>query len=124
MAIFLIYVEFLILVAFGLLALGIQLWALSDCLRTPASAFERVYKKTKTFWTALTAGASFFGFLFIIGPIMSLAGPVPMAPSLGMGMILCLAGVTAAGVYLADVRPVLVEVRGRGKGQQNRGSSW
>lgn len=45
-------------------------------------------------------------------------------PPLGMSLILSLAGVTAAGVYLADVRPVLAEIRGRGKGQQNRGSSW
>lgn len=119
MANFLNFVEFLILVGLGLLALGVQLWALSDCLRTPASDFERVYKKTKTFWTGLTAGGAFFGFLYVVGPILSLR-----VPQLGMGMILCLAGVTAAGVYLADVRPALAEVRGRGKGQQNRGSSW
>ncbi|MHA7303646.1 DUF2516 family protein [Arthrobacter sp. TMN-49] len=119
MATILSFVEFFILVGFGLLALGIQVWALSDCLRTPAADFERVYKKTKTFWTALTAGATFFGVLYVIGPIMTLS-----VPPLGMGMILCLGGVTAAGVYLADVRPALVEVRGRGKGQQNRGSSW
>ncbi len=113
------FVEFFVLVALGLVALGIQVWALIDCLRTSASDFERVYKRTKTFWMALTGGAVFFGFLYIIGPLMTLT-----VPSIGMGLILSLAGVTAAGVYLADVRPVLVEVRGRGKGQQNRGSSW
>lgn len=115
------FVEFFILVALGLLALGIQVWAFADCLRTPAHDFERVYKRNKTFWTALTGGASFFGFLYIIGPIMS-----QQVPQKGMGMLLTLAGVTAAGVYLADVRPALAEVRGRkrGNGGQSRGSSW
>ena len=116
---FLNFVEFLILVALGLLALGIQLWALSDCLRTSAADFERTDKRTKTFWTALTAGATFFGFLYLIWPVLTLT-----VPPLGMGMLLSLGGVTAAGVYLADVRPRLAELRGRGRGQQNRGSSW
>lgn len=121
MVIFVNFAQFFILVALGLLALGIQAWALADCLRTPASDFESVYKKTKTFWTALTAGAVFFGFLYVIVPLMTMS-----MPGFGFGLILNLAGVTAAGVYLADVRPVLVEVRGRGRGrgQQNRGSSW
>lgn len=112
-------VEFFILVALGLLAFGIQVWAFADCVRTPPAAFERVYKRNKTFWTAMTGGASFFGFLYIIGPIMSLR-----VPPMGMMMLFTLAGVTAAGVYLADVRPALVQIRGRGKGGQNRGSSW
>ena len=112
-------VEFFVLVVLGLVALGMQLWALSDSLRTPPAVFERVYKKTKTFWTALTAASAFFGFLYVIVPLTSLT-----VPSLGMGMILSLAGATAAGVYLADVRPALAEARGRGRGQQNRGSSW
>ncbi len=113
------FVEFLVLVSMGLVALGVQAWALSDCLRTPASDFERVYKRSKTFWTALLAGSVFFGFLYLIVPVTTLS-----VPPLGMGLIFCLAGATAAGVYLADVRPVLAEVRGRGRGQQNRGSSW
>ncbi|MHA7177221.1 DUF2516 family protein [Arthrobacter sp. Sr24] len=113
------FVEFFILVALGLLALGIQVWAFADCLRTPPSVFERVYKRNKTFWTALTGGASFFGFLYIIGPVTSLT-----VPPMGIMMLFTLAGVTAAGVYLADVRPALAEIRGRGKGGNNRGSSW
>ncbi len=119
MATFLICVQFFILVALGLLALGIQVWALADCIRTSPADFERVYKKTKTFWTALTAASVFFGFLYAVVPLLSMS-----MPSLGMGMIFSLAGVTVAGVYLADVRPALAEVRGRGRGQQNRGTSW
>lgn len=119
MAIYLNFFQFFVLGALGLLALGIQVWALVDCLRTPSADFERVYKKTKTFWTAVTAVSAFFGFLYAVVPLMAL-----MVPSMGMGMILSLAGATAAGVYLADVRPALAEVRGRGRGHQNRGSSW
>lgn len=120
MAIYLNFFQFFVLVALGLLALGIQVWALSDALRTSAGDFERVNRKTKTFWTALTAGSGFFGFIYVIVPLMSLS-----VPSMGMGMILSLAGATVAGVYLADVRPALAEVRGgRGRGHQNRGSSW
>lgn len=114
------FVEFLILTALGLLAFGVQVWAFSDALRTPPAYFERVYKRTKMFWAALTGGGAFFGFLYVIVPITTLT-----VPPLGFSMLLTLAGATAAGVYLADVRPALAEVRGRGRGNQNRGgSSW
>lgn len=123
MAIFLHLAEYFILVTLGLIALGIQVWALSDVLRTPSAYFERVYKRTKTFWGALTGAATFFGFIYIVGPIMTI-GPIETlwVPPMGFNMLINLAGVTAAGVYLADVRPALAEVRGRGN--QNRNSSW
>ncbi|MGO4383826.1 DUF2516 family protein [Specibacter sp. RAF43] len=110
---------FLILVALGAVALGVQVWALSDCLRTPTTDFQRVYKRTKAFWGGLTGVSAFFGFVYLLGPVMTLS-----VPSMGMGMLFNLAGATVAGVYLADVRPALQEVRGRGTGRQNRGSSW
>jgi hypothetical protein len=116
-AIFLNFVEFLILVALGLVAVGVQAWAFTDCLRTPPSDFERVYKRTKTFWLALTGAALFFGVIYVLPHLVSLT-----VPPLGMSLILSLGGLTAAGVYLADVRPALAEARGRGR--QNRGSSW
>jgi len=103
-------VTFFILMALGAVALGVQVWAFSDAVRTPAADFQRVYKRTKLFWAGLTGAATFFGILFLIGP------------SLGTGLILNLAASAVAGVYLADVRPKLQEVRGRGT--QNRGSSW
>ncbi|ALE04571.1 hypothetical protein AL755_02630 (plasmid) [Arthrobacter sp. ERGS1:01] len=111
-------VSFVILTALGALAFGIQLWALSDCLRTPGPDFQRVDKRTKQFWGALTGVSAFLGFVYILGPVTSLT-----VPGIGLGMIFNLVAVTVAGVYLADVRPALVEVRGRGKGNQRRGSS-
>ncbi|WP_104087286.1 DUF2516 family protein [Arthrobacter sp. GMC3] len=117
--------SFLILVGLGVVALGIQVMALSDCLRTPTSDFQRVYKRTKLFWGALTGASAFFGFIFLIGPVTSsLAYGMLIPPGIGFNLLLNLAAVTAASVYLADVRPALAEVRGRGKGNQNRGSSW
>lgn len=116
---------FLILICLGLVALGVQLMALGDCLRTPNEYFQRVNKRTKTFWGALTGASAFIGFVFLLGPITSsLAVGFLVPPAMGIGMMFNLAAVTAAGVYLADVRPALLEVRGYGKGQQNRGSSW
>jgi len=110
-------------VGLGVVALGIQVMALSDCLRTPTSDFQRVYKRTKLFWGALTGGSAFFGFIFLIGPVTSsLSYGTLIPPDLGFNLLLNLAAVTAASVYLADVRPALAEVRGRGN--QNRGSSW
>lgn len=112
-------VSFLILMVLGLVVLGIQIWAFSDCLRTAPSVFDRVYKRSKSFWLALTGGGMFFGIIYVLPSLMTLS-----TPPLGMSLILSLGGVVAAGTYLADVRPALIEVRGRGKGQQNRGSSW
>lgn len=119
------YVDFAILMSLGVVALWVQIVALADCLRTPATDFTRVYKRSKSFWGALTGVAAFFGFIYLIGPLSAtLAVGFPVAPSLGMAMIFNLAAVTIAGVYLSDVKPALAEVRGRGKGNQNRGPSW
>ncbi|NVM95596.1 DUF2516 family protein [Arthrobacter wenxiniae] len=119
MSFFLYAATFFILAVLGAVAFGIQIWALSDCLRTPAADFQRVYKRSKQFWGALTGISAFFGFLYLLPAATSL-----IAPDMGMLMIINLAGATVAGVYLADVRPALAEVRGRGRGHQNRGSSW
>jgi hypothetical protein len=116
---FLYAATFFILVVLGAVALGVQIWAVSDCLRTPASDFQRVYKRSKQFWGALTGISAFFGFLYLLPAATSL-----IAPDMGMLMLINMAGATVAGVYLADVRPALAEVRGRGRGNQSRGSSW
>lgn len=119
MSLFLYAATFFILVVLGAVALGVQIWAVSDCLRTPAADFQRVSKRSKQFWGALTGISAFFGFLYLLPSATALA-----IPDLGMLMLINLAGATVAGVYLADVRPALAEVRGRGRGNQNRGTSW
>ena len=68
-------------------------------------------KRTKTFWLALTGGALAIGVL----SLLSLLG----GGGLGSLGLFGLAAVTAASVYLADVRPAVKDA-GRG-GSRNMG---
>ncbi|HKU35064.1 DUF2516 family protein [Paenarthrobacter sp. NPDC058040] len=86
-----------------LLAVVLEIWALVDCLRHRPALFEAASKRTKTFWTALTAGAL-------------LAGIITLSGFGGSLFILGMAAVTAACVYLADVRPAVREA-GSGGGR-------
>jgi hypothetical protein len=67
---------------------AVKIWALVDCLMRPERAFAVAGKRTKTFWTVVTALAlvsGFLGFLSIVGLV-------------------------AAIVYLVDVRPRVREI--------------
>lgn len=80
----------------GVVALALELWAFADCLRHKPTLFEAASKRTKMFWLALT------GVALAIGALTVMTG----GSSLGLFGI---AAVTAASVYLADVRPALRE---------------
>lgn len=101
----------LIMLLAGLIGLGVQIWALVDCLRARSADFERADKRTKSFWLAVTGVSVFVGILYTIG-----AG-------LGFALLLMLAGCVGAGTYLADVRPAVRNMRdgGRSPGSYN---SW
>lgn len=103
-------VQSLILLALGLLAFGMELFALFDVLRRPAAAFQYADKRTKNFWLILVGVAAAVGFVSLFNPT-SLVG---------------LLGVVAAGVYLADVRPAVSQYRPRGGTATGRGphGSW
>jgi hypothetical protein len=88
----------------ALVALGLELWALLDCVRHKANAFEATGKRTKTFWLALTGGAALVGVISLFSSGGGLFG------TLGL---FGLAAVVAASVYLADVRPAVKDA-GRG----------
>jgi hypothetical protein len=105
-------VTLFILLALGLVAWGIQLWALADSIRTPKEDFERVYKRTKGFWAGLTGISAVFGLFFVL------------SPGLGFLMLIDLAGVTVAAIYLADVRPALQSIRRGGKKSQGPYGPW
>ena len=94
----------------ALVALGLELWAVVDCARHRANAFEATGKRTKTFWLALTGGAALVGVISFFGSSGGLFG------TLGL---FGLAAVVAASVYLADVRPAVKDA-GRG-GSRNTG---
>ncbi|WP_427175005.1 DUF2516 family protein [Arthrobacter sp. 92] len=104
------YVEAGVYFVLALVALGLEGWAFFDCLRHRADAFEAVSKRTKTFWMALTGGAFAVGVLSLFGGSGGLLGPLGLFG---------LAAVTAASVYLADVRPAVKDA-GRG-GRRNMG---
>jgi hypothetical protein len=88
----------------GLVAFALELWALVDCLRHKPSSFEAASKRTKTFWLALTGIAAVIGGLSLLGG------------GSGFGFF-GIAAVTAACVYLADVRPAVKEIGNSGRNQ-------
>lgn len=94
----------------ALVALGLELWAVADCARHRANAFEATGKRTKSFWLALTGGAALIGIISFFSSGGGFFG------TLGL---FGLAAVVAASVYLADVRPAVKDA-GRG-GSRNTG---
>lgn len=86
----------------GILALGIELWALVDCLGRKGEHFQAAFKRTKGFWTGMTAGSVAVGALSLL------------STGLGTLMLFQLAAVAVASVYLADVKPALNELKGSG----------
>ncbi|MFC7407111.1 DUF2516 family protein [Georgenia alba] len=84
--------------ALSLVLLGVEVWALVDLLRRPASAFVAADKRTKKFWGLVLGGAAAIGF-------------VTIPPPLGIGILgssfLQFVAVVPAGIYLADVRPAV-----------------
>jgi hypothetical protein len=73
--------------------LGVELWALVDCLTRRTDAFPAVGKLSKAAWIAITAIGAFLTFYFGV---------------LSLGII----GVIAALVYLLDVRPAVKQITG------------
>lgn len=86
-----------------------ELFALVDAARQRPDAFDAAGKRTKGFWMALTA-------------VAALVGLVPVLFG-GIGL-LAIVGICIAGVYLADVRPALREVTGRGGSTSGPYGSW
>lgn len=78
--------------ALALVAAGLAVWAVVDCLTKAPAQFQRAFKRTKGFWLALTGGAAVFSALGLLG---------------GGSLLIALIVATVAGVYLADVRPAV-----------------
>lgn len=84
----------------GIGALGVQLFALIDAVRQRTDAFPAANKQTKTIWLAILGVATAIGFIFLFSPFN----------------VFNLIAFVAAGVYLADVRPAVRGLTGRGGG--------
>ena len=105
-------VQGLLLLALGLVALALEVWAFVDAVRYPSAAYPAAGKLTKPAW------------LGILGVALAI-GVITVFNVMGFGIV----GVVAAGVYLADVRPALRAIsprrskrRGGASGQGPYGS--
>ena len=97
-----------IVLGLSVVALGVEAWAFVDCLRRRPDAFVAASKRTKQFWMLVTGLAMLLGFVGI---------------GRGLGFLAIIA-IVAAGVYLADVKPALDPVMGRGSGTQGPYGPW
>jgi hypothetical protein len=97
-----------IVIVLSLAALGVELYALVDCARRRSDAFTAAGKRTKGFWLAVTMVAALLGFVSVGG----------------LGGILAIVAVIAAGVYLADVKPALDQVMGKGRRSDGPYGPW
>ncbi|BDZ42569.1 hypothetical protein GCM10025865_18680 [Paraoerskovia sediminicola] len=79
----------LVLLALSVLVFAVQAYALIDCIRRPAHAFQAEGKLSKNIWLLILGVATALGFVGIGG---------------GLGFFGLIA-VVAAIVYLVDVRP-------------------
>jgi len=91
--------QYYVTLALTIAALALEVFAFVHALRTRPDAFVAAGKRTKNFWLGVTGVATLLGFV-----------------SMGGLGFLAIVGVVAAGVYLADVRPAVETVQGRGTG--------
>lgn len=93
-------VQSMIAMLLGLAAFGVEVFALVDALRHRPDAYAAAGKRTKQFWVIVTGVAALIGFVTMFSPLN----------------LLGILAVVGAGIYLADVRPALQQVSGRGRG--------
>jgi hypothetical protein len=105
----------LVLLALSVCALGLEVFALVDCIRHKAGAFTSAGKLTKQLWVIILSVATALGFLALPAPLGAGFGVIS---ALGM---LSIAAVVAAAVYLTDVRPAVRRYTGRGGGKSGSG---
>lgn len=101
-------VQSVVLLALGVGALGLEGFALVDALRRRPDAFVAAGKRTKQFWTLLLGAAVAIGLVMLFSPLNL------------FGLIAVIAG----AVYLADVKPALDQVTGRGGSAMGPYGPW
>ena len=99
-------VQGVVVLVLGRAALGAEVFALLDALRHRPDAFVAAGKRTKNFWLLVLGVATAVGF---VSNVLSMFGVIAFV---------------AAAVYLADVRPALKQVSGRGGGRQGPYGPW
>jgi hypothetical protein len=101
-------VQTTLVLVLGVLALGSEVFAFVDALRHRPDAYLAAGKRTKSFW------------LLVLG-VALIVGVVTLTNVLGFVGIIAF---IAAAVYLADVRPALRQVTGRGRPQDGPYGRW
>jgi NhaP-type Na+/H+ or K+/H+ antiporter len=101
-------IQELIYLAFGLVIMGLAIFGLVDALRHRPDAFTAAGKASKNLWLAVLAGA-------VALSVLSIGNPFNITGILA---------VVGAGVYLADVRPALRRVIGRGSSGDGPARRW
>ncbi len=97
-----------VLLILGAGALGLEAFAVVDALRRRPDAFVAAGKRTKQFWTILLGVAAAIGFVTLFSPLNFFG----------------LLAVVAGAVYLADVRPALDQVQGKGGQRMGPYGPW
>jgi uncharacterized protein DUF2516 len=87
-----------VMIALGLLALGLQVFAFVDAARQRSDAYTATGNQTKPIWLAITGIAVAIGFVSLSGPLN----------------FFNLLAIVAAAVYLTKVRPQIHQITGRG----------
>ncbi|MFW0108802.1 DUF2516 family protein [Rothia sp. P6271] len=98
-----VYFQWGVSALFALVVAGLSLWALLDAVRATDYAYQSAFKRTKTFWVALTGGSVLASALALL--TLSQGG----VPNLFFQLFAAI----AAGVFLADVRPVVTVRRNK-----------
>jgi hypothetical protein len=90
-----------VLMILSIAAFAMEVFALVDAARHRADAYTAAGKLTKNKWLLILGIAAAIGFVFLFSSPLG---------------FLSIIAVVAAAVYLADVRPALQSVGGRGRG--------
>ena len=110
------FLQYVVLLILAVVAFGLELFALVDCIRHKSGAFVAAGKLTKQLWLIILVVATALGFLALPYPIGQ-----GFLSSLGF---LSIAGVVAAAVYLTDVRPAIRGTSGGGGGRSGPYGPW
>ncbi|MGI8717523.1 MAG: DUF2516 family protein [Lapillicoccus sp.] len=97
-----------LLLLLGVGALACEAFALIDAVRHRPDAFAAAGKRTKTFWVVILGVALAVGVILVFSVLNFIA----------------IIAFVAAAVYLADVRPALRRVSGRGRPNQGPYGPW
>lgn len=98
-----------LLLVLGVVALACEVFALVDAVRHRPDAYVAAGKRTKNFWLAVLVVALVIGIITLTN-VLGFVGIIAFV---------------AAAVYLADVRPALRQVSGRGpRSQQGPYGPW